>query len=132
MVYDLTPHFSRHHYACKGHLCCDHSAPMDMRVVDGTQEVRDILGHPTYINSAFRCLTYNCTPRSQGGIGSTPDSQHPLGFAVDLRADDITPEELRLAMLEVAVFRHGGIGIYDWGCHGDGRLDGPARWDKRT
>ena len=46
-------------------------------VANKTQEIRDLLGKPLYINSGFRCLELNRI------LGSKDTSQHPKGEAID-------------------------------------------------
>jgi len=48
-----------------------------MAVADKIQEIRDLLGHPIRINSAYRC------PALNKAVGSKPTSQHPKGEAID-------------------------------------------------
>lgn len=88
--------------------------------LDKLQRVRDILGKPLYINSAFRCKKYN------EEIGGAPKSQHLLGNAFDVRLQGIGRPVL-LAAAKLAGFT--GIGLYNTFVH----LDiGPARsWDLR-
>ena len=123
---DLTPNFDRFEFACKGKNCCGHSAPISMVLVRALQQLRDdlctLLGHDVliYIHSGFRCLTHNRE------VGSSDDSQHPLGTAVDCHTDEILPEEL--AALAEGIPEFHGIGIYPWGCHFDVREGGPVTW----
>lgn len=44
---------------------------------DMMQEIRDLLGHPIVINSAYRCKTVN------DAVGSNDKSQHLKGLACD-------------------------------------------------
>ena len=52
------------------------------------QPLRDALGQPVIVNSAFRSEAVN---RAVGGVSS---SQHRLGQAADIRADGLTPPDL--------------------------------------
>lgn len=48
-----------------------------MAVADKIQEIRDLLGHPIKVNSAYRCSSLNLAVKSK------PTSQHVLGEAID-------------------------------------------------
>lgn len=57
------------------------------------QEIRDFLGYPIYLSSAFRCLMLNRK------VGSKDSSQHLLGQANDWTCPGFgTPEEVVLAI----------------------------------
>lgn len=121
----LTENFTRHEFRCRGLYCCGHSAPLDPKLIQGLQELRNTLSRPIRINSGFRCLTYNLE------IGSTDASQHCLGRAADIRVDKTRPELVLEAAKLVKVFSEGGIGIYDDFVHVDVRGKF-TRWDGRT
>jgi len=59
-----------------------------MSTADLMQEVRELLGKPIKINSAYRCLQVN------RAIGSADSSQHVLGLACDFTSTFGTPEEV--------------------------------------
>lgn len=48
-----------------------------MRLVDGLEKVRTLLGYPLRINSGFRCQALNAA------IGGASNSQHMAGMAAD-------------------------------------------------
>lgn len=103
----LSKNFVRSEFACKGGSeCCGGSAPISYLLIDGLQELRDRVNRPIVVVSGFRCLTYNRK------IGSNDTSQHPKGRAADIRAPDMTVEDLREFALDVGIFRAGGVGIY--------------------
>jgi len=56
---------------------------------DMMQEVRDLLGHPVVINSAYRCKALN------DAVGSSDRSQHLKGLACDFTCKGFgTPQEI--------------------------------------
>ena len=86
-------------------------------------ELRKILERPVYINSGYRCSSYN---RKVGGILS---SYHCIGLAADIKVKDINLIEL-LEIGENIDFN--GIGFYEKKnfLHLDVRPTKRARWRK--
>ena len=121
---DLSPHFSRHQFACSGFNCCGGSAPIDNRLILALEEFRTLVGQPIHINSGFRCLVYNRY------IGSNDSSQHPRGYAADIgRLSGMTIGEMTAVAESIDAFKNGGIGTYETFIHVDIRPDGPSRWE---
>ena len=112
------PSFSPAELASKG----DGSILMSCNALDRLQRVRDELGVPMLITSAYR------DPEHNRRVGGAMASQHMLGKAFDIRVDNIDPAKL----ISVAI-SHGfrGIGTYpaQGFVHIDTR-DAPARWGK--
>lgn len=136
---DMTLNFSRWEFACKGKDCCDHSAPIDYRIPKLLEKIRTQVSvylnkvTPLSLTSAFRCIKYNCTPKSKGGVGSSAGSQHPLGTAVDLTCPvgmsiDTFAEIVKQAMIDAGI--KGGVGRYPTFVHMDVRGEW-AFWDER-
>lgn len=91
---------------------------LDSRLLKKLQELRDQVARPLIIDSGYRTREYNKK------LGGSPNSQHLLGRAADIRIPPLSPEEVaRIA--ETIGF--GGIGIYKTFVHVDVR-DGRARW----
>lgn len=67
------PNFSKAEMACR---CCG-QAKMDPAFMDALQALREAVGEPLPVSSAYRCPAHN---RRVGG-----GPEHPLGKAVDLR-----------------------------------------------
>lgn len=91
------------------------------------QAIRDCIGCPIKITSAYRSLEYN---RS---IGSKDTSQHVLGKAADLQVKEMIPIELYEtieALIDLEYIPEGGLGIYNTFVHYDTR-GYKARWDNR-
>jgi len=126
---DLSLHFSRDEFRCRGEQCCGHSAPVDMRLVEGLEEVRARLNEKLTsgevrleVTSGFRCLVHNRE------VGSSDFSLHALGMAADVVPHGAAVGEVAICAGGVRCFRYGGIGVYDEFVHLDVRGNGPARW----
>jgi len=52
------------------------------KIIDTLEELREYLGKPIIITSAYRCPIWNKL------IGGVPNSAHTRGYAVDIRATD--------------------------------------------
>ena len=84
------------------------------------QKLRTAIGRPIIINSAFRC------PERNRQVGGSPNSQHMLGKAVDIRVNGMTPAQVA-AEAEKIGFK--GIGIYRNFVHLDTRTGANSRWN---
>jgi len=111
------PSFSPKEIACKG----DGLIVVNEEALDCLQTLRDIMGVPLIINSAYRSVAYN------KAVGGAPKSQHLEGKAFDIRLTDKVDRKELKAMAKAAGFT--GIGDYDTFVHVD---IGPVRyWDLR-
>jgi len=126
---DLSAHFDRSEFACRGAVCCGGAAPISERLVAALELLRELASSERpgkhvqlAINSGFRCLTHN---RS---LGSPDTSQHPLGLAADVRPIGVSVSDLARTAEQIPDFEQGGIGLYCNFVHLDVRRDGPARW----
>jgi len=128
---DITRNFSKSEFECK----CGCEMPDGVReniqdLAEELQTLRDYIGSPISINSAYRCLKHNRR------IGSNNHSQHTKGKAADIRVNDFSPDEVvgvvedMLKNPTLPSLSIGGIGRYNTFTHLDIR-DGSARWDKR-
>lgn len=111
-------YFKEHEMECKCGCC---KTVFDAGLIRKLDALREDLDRPIIINSGYRCAKHN------KAVGGSPNSQHLLGKAADIRCTGVTPEELaRYAE------KHGfdGIGLYTWGIHVDVR-GYKARWDYR-
>lgn len=70
-----TEHFKVSEFACK--CGCGHN-PIDQRVIDMAETIRQALGVPVRVNSGCRCEKHNA---KSGGVKG---SKHVLGKAADL------------------------------------------------
>lgn len=98
-----------------------------VKLANQLQILRDHLGKPIIINSGYRSEAHN---RSVGG---SPNSQHLLGKASDIRVNGMTSVEIAKEIERLIIegeMLQGGIGIYDTFVHYDIR-GVRARWDFR-
>lgn len=124
----LTKNFTQWEFRSKD------GAPMPSDVLENIRELacnlqtlRDFLGEPIKVNSAYRSLQHN---RS---IGSKDSSQHVKGKAADIKVKDLDAEDLYLIMeklIELGDLKEGGLGLYNTFVHYDIRGT-KARWDNR-
>jgi len=121
---NLSTHFTRREFSC--HCGCGFD-DVDPRLIDGLETLRAALGsRPVIVNSGCRCQQHN-----DAQPGSSADSQHVLGKAADIAVRGVSPEMVAAVASTVAVFAHGGIGVYDTFTHVDVR-NGRARWNRQT
>lgn len=120
---DLSPHFSRSEFRCKG---CTNVNPcpfypvdtVDAALITVLEEVRGHFGKPVRITSGSRCLPHNTS------IGGSRRSQHLLHKAADIVVAGVEPQ----AVYDFLDPSHGGgLGLYKSFVHVDVR-DGKARW----
>lgn len=96
-------------------------------LADSLQVLRDFLGEPIRINSAYR------SPEHNEAIGGVKNSQHILGKAADIKVKDIETKDLYLIIDSLIIdgkMKQGGLGLYDTFVHYDIR-GSKARWDYR-
>lgn len=93
------PSFSPQELACRG----DGTLAIDPRSLDMLQTLRDRIGRPLIVNSAYRSPTYNKR------VGGAADSYHMKAMAFDIRMDNHDPADF-IAAAEACGFM--GIGTY--------------------
>jgi len=113
----LSKNFTTNEFRCK---CCG-AIIIEVGLIGGLQQLRDLIGKPIIINSGYRCEKHNKE------VGGSPKSQHLLGKAADIRTLDMSPVDLAYYAKEIDVFKNGGIGLYPNFVHLDVR-GYPARW----
>lgn len=115
----ISKNFKLYEFECKDG---NHQVVIHPKLLELAQNLRDRIGKPIIINSAYR------TPEYNRKIGGSPTSQHLYGKAIDVRAvPGLTIDELAAHGRAVGF---AGIGKYTWGCHFDVRED-RAEWDYR-
>ena len=128
-MYVGNSHITVKEASCNGTNCCGGSFPLDTHLIATFEKLRSLCGDKAItITSAFRCLTYNRIPQSQGGPGSNDGSQHPKGTALDMKPPEGYTIEEFADLMRIAGFD--GIGKYNTFCHGDVRGE-RVRWDER-
>ncbi len=114
--------FRPHELACKG----TGKVLIDPHSMDCLQRLRNILGQPIHLNSAFRSKSHN------RAVGGAKNSYHLTGRAYDVRMRDHTPRSFERAA-RIAGFT--GFGFYPPknGGYNFTHIDtGPAReWGQR-
>ena len=125
----LTNNFSKSEFECKS----GEEMPLDVLenvklLAIQLQKIRDYVGKPIRINSAYRSEAHN------EAIGGVKTSQHILGKAADITIDTFTPDEV-VSIIEnmltnemLGGFYIGGLGSYNTFTHIDIR-DKKARWN---
>jgi uncharacterized protein YcbK (DUF882 family) len=98
----LSKNFKLSEFRCK---CCG-EVIVDPVLLNGLQELRDLLGKPLIITSGYRCKKHN------KDVGGSPNSQHLLGKAADIYAPAFEIHELGEIAKHVEVFYNGGMGLY--------------------
>lgn len=107
----IATNFRAREFDCQGNGCCS-STPIDEKLVDYLQQIRDHFGKPVYL-TAYRCQTHNArTPNA------ATNSRHIYGQAADFHIDGISPEEIAKYAESIGVK---GIGLYDTFVHIDTR-----------
>tara|TARA_R100000544_G_C2209545_1_gene51136 strand:+ start:18 stop:407 length:390 start_codon:yes stop_codon:yes gene_type:complete len=98
-----------------------------VKVANQLQALRNYIGKPIQINSAWRSEEYNAS------IGGVKDSQHIMGRAADIvikGLDTIAVHTTIELLIENGDMLQGGLGLYDSFVHYDIRGT-KARWDYR-
>lgn len=102
------PSFSPHEIACRH---CG-AVRVDEAALGALQRLRDILGRPVILTSAYRCPAHNAM------IGGAPLSAHKLGIAFDISLNGHDRHAV-LAAAQQAGF--GSFGLYQTFLHVDTR-----------
>lgn len=117
-----TKNFSARELRCKCDIC-KREAPHQMKpeVVDHLQRMREKLGYPLVLTSAYRCAKHPVEAKK------AKPGQHNAGTAVDIKFDS---SNQRYNIIKAAL-EEGATGI-GWGngfIHVDWRDSTPVAWD---
>ena len=122
----MTKNFSKEEFDCNDGSEMPINIYHNMvKVANQLQILRNHLGKPIQINSAWRSEEYNAS------IGGVKDSQHIMGRAADITVRDLNPTEVYNTieeLIEKGDMLQGGLGLYDTFVHYDIRGE-RARWD---
>ena len=122
----MTKNFSKEEFDCNDGSEMPINIYHNMvKVANQLQILRNHLGKPIQINSAWRSEEYNAS------IGGVKDSQHIMGRAADIVVRDLTSTEVYNTieeLIEKGEMLQGGLGLYDTFVHYDIRGE-RARWD---
>lgn len=121
----LTKDFNRSEFDCNDGSAMPKEVLLNIqKLANQLQVLRDCLGVPITVNSAYRSLSYNKK------IGGVSNSQHVLGKAADITAKGYTPAQV-YARIEQLIksgdMLQGGLGSYSTFTHYDIRKT-RARW----
>ncbi|SFH80838.1 Peptidase M15 [Tindallia magadiensis] len=111
----VSKNFHLHEFQCKDG---SHQVRLHPDLLTKLQQLRDRINRPIIITSGYR------NPEHNRRVGGTPNSQHLLGTAADIRINGMTPIQLQ-SHAEAIGFT--GIGLYESFLHVDIRPH-PARW----
>ena len=107
----IATNFRAREFDCQGSGCCS-TTPIDEKLVQYLQQIRDHFGKPVYL-TAYRCKTHNArTPNA------APNSYHVYGKAADFHIDGVAPAEIAKYAESIGIK---GIGLYDTFVHIDTR-----------
>lgn len=124
----ITKNFNSDEFACKNGTPVPKSLHLNMvALAQNLQVIRDKIGKPIIINSAYRTTDYNKK------IGGATQSQHLTASAADIRVEGMTSVALHKVILELikeGKIHNGGLGLYNTFVHYDIRKT-PKRWDLR-
>lgn len=77
------------HFRARELMCpCCRECIVDAELLEILEEIRYIIGEPIHVTSGYRCEKHNTEVRG------ARNSQHRLGKAADIWAEDTSPEEL--------------------------------------
>jgi uncharacterized protein YcbK (DUF882 family) len=121
----LTNNFALEEFACRD------GTPVPDKYIDNVKELalnlqvlRDYLGEPVHINSAYRHPAYNKK------VGGKPASKHLTAEASDITVKSKTPKQLNAIiekLIKDGMMKQGGLGLYPGFNHYDIRGT-KARW----
>ena len=130
----MTKNFNLSEFQCKGNCkdCGECEMPQEVydnivKLAQQLQLLRDYIGKPININSAYR------SPEHNARVGGSKKSQHLLGKASDITIKGYKPTEVYKiieGLIDDGEMLQGGLGLYDTFVHYDIRRT-KARWDYR-
>lgn len=122
----MTKNFSLHEFMCKdGTQVPKELMPNVQRLAQNLQVLRDFLGEPLHILSAYR------TPEHNRKVGGRPNSLHLRALAADLTCSSKSPRQLHTIIERLISERkmaQGGLGLYKGFVHYDCRGN-KSRWN---
>lgn len=110
----LSPHFNEREFRCRDvdrglrvKPYCDGSVGkgIDLRLIQGLEELRARIGRPINVSSGYRCPAYN---RHLSGTAS--NSQHMYGVAADIWIQGMSTEQIMVVVEELDIGT--GRGLY--------------------
>ena len=107
----IAPNYRAREFDCQGKGCCS-TTPIDEKLVEYLQKIRDHFGKPVYV-TAYRCKTHNAKVAN-----AAPNSYHCYGQAADFHIDGVAPAQIAKYAESIGIK---GIGLYDTFVHIDTR-----------
>lgn len=102
----LAPNFKSTEFDCHGKGCCTET-PIDEKLVEILQKVRDNFKAPVTVNSGYRCPVHNSRVS-----GASKTSNHMKGLAADIAIKGVNP--VRIARYLESLGVEGRIGCYTY------------------
>jgi len=118
----ISQHFTYQEISCK--CLCGFGykkGDLDNSVVVILELIRNHFKKPVLITSGLRCEKHN------KNVGGVKNSTHTKGLAVDIKIDDITPQQIS-SFLDFLFPNCLGIGTYKTFTHINKRADKSYRW----
>lgn len=125
--YPLSAHFGTREFNCR----CDHETCKEQRVskslIEKLELIREEVGQPLIVTSAFRCSAHQADIRSSGiSTVVAKKSTHELGDAADIVPKD--RKDVQGSFLKICAQHFDSIGLSDRFLHVDLR-SGIRRWN---
>ena len=115
----LTENFSLHEFKCRdGSVVPEDLMENVKELAENLQVLRDFIGKPITVISGYRSPSYNKK------IDGARRSQHLLAKAGDLIVKDMSPDEVKSAIVHLikeGKMKKGGVGLYTHFTHYDVR-----------
>lgn len=109
----LSEHFTSEELGCK---CCK-KAPINQKLLDLLEAIRNLIDDPIVINSGYRCQKHNAE------VGGEPNSWHTQGLAADIRQNKYDNRVFHNMVLKAykdgKLPMLGGLGMYPGRIHVD-------------
>lgn len=109
----LSENFKSTEFDCNGKGCCQ-TTPIDSKLVEILQKIRDHFGVSVNLNCGYRCPVHNAKVS-----GASANSQHLLGKAADIVVKGVHPVRAARYIETIPGFA-GRIGCYTWDDKGSG------------
>ena len=109
----LSKNFSSTEFDCNGKGCCS-TTPIDPKLVEVLQNVRDHFGVSVHLNCGYRCPVHNAKVS-----GASAKSKHMEGLAADIAVKGVHPVRVARYIETIPGFA-GRIGCYTWDDKGNG------------
>ena len=114
----IVKNFKRSELQCP---CCG-ECKMDENFLVKLQKLRDVVGFPLIISSAYRCDEHNAK------VGGVRASQHRFGRAADIIVNHLTSKRKYFILSSAFKLKFSGVGIYKDFIHLDTREEGKSLW----